>query len=296
MSVHFLYDEGYVQCVGLFGKPTASLLRWNDAIGSAAWGFRHECQRFDDPKEADGVFVKIVAPRLTNHTITQTERGVTVQPLDTLSRLRFARICRKQQVAGRMTLPLDDLEALARAATPGPWVIRKVDNYGLWQLGNQPHLPDDLPEEEFEDAWDAWSERDIPICEFGTETKPGEQTNRRNMAFVVATNPQTVLALIARIRELEGKKKHTTCGNVYGFGFPCQYEKGHAGAHGHPDLDGPKGSSPTEERTETDSDISPGSAASHSVDEKQAEDACRRGVTADCGCIDCRDCPAEEER
>lgn len=140
-----------------------------------------------------------------------------------------------------MKISLDALEALARAATPGPWVIRKVDNYGLWQLGNQPHLPDDLPEEEFEDAWDAWSERDIPICEFGTETKPGEQTNRRNMAFVVATNPEIVLALIAQIRTLQA-----------------------------------------------DSGISPENAASHSVDEEQATDACRRGVTADCGCIDCR--------
>ena len=80
MSVHFLYDaDAIVERVGLLGKPTADLVRFNDAVGAGAWGFRHECQRFADQHEPDGVFVKLVAPRLTNHTVTRDENGVTVR-------------------------------------------------------------------------------------------------------------------------------------------------------------------------------------------------------------------------
>lgn len=79
MSVHFLFPTPYVEHVDLLGKPTAALLRWDDAVGSAAWGFMHECQRWPDEDEPDGVFVKVVAPRLTNHTVTRTDTGVTVR-------------------------------------------------------------------------------------------------------------------------------------------------------------------------------------------------------------------------
>lgn len=79
MSAHVLHKVPYVEHVALAGKPTAALLRWDDAEGSAAWGFQHQCQQWDDKQEPDGLFVKIVAPRLTNHTVTRNERGVTVR-------------------------------------------------------------------------------------------------------------------------------------------------------------------------------------------------------------------------
>ena len=79
MSAHFLFKTPYVEHVELAGKPTAALLRWDDAEGAAAWGFKHECGSWPDPHEPDGMFVKIVAPRLTNHTVTRSDKGVTVR-------------------------------------------------------------------------------------------------------------------------------------------------------------------------------------------------------------------------
>lgn len=79
MSVHFIHKIPYVERVALIGT-TAALLRWDDAEGSAAWGFQHQCMTWPDDREPDGVFVKIVAPRLTNHTVTRDEQQrVTVR-------------------------------------------------------------------------------------------------------------------------------------------------------------------------------------------------------------------------
>lgn len=79
MSAHTLYKIPYAERIDLIGKPTAALLRWDDAVGSAAWGFEHECQQWPDEQEPDGLFRKLVAPRLTNHTITRDDNGVTVR-------------------------------------------------------------------------------------------------------------------------------------------------------------------------------------------------------------------------
>lgn len=79
MSVHCFFPTPYAEHVELVGKPTAALLRWDDAAGSAAWGFKHECGYWPDDAEPDGVFIKVVAPRLTNHTVTRTAAGVTVR-------------------------------------------------------------------------------------------------------------------------------------------------------------------------------------------------------------------------
>jgi hypothetical protein len=86
LSAHFLYEIPYVERIDLIGKPTAALLRWNDARPDerdkpgAYWGFEHQCQSWLDPNEPDGHFMKVVAPRLTNHTITRNERGqITVR-------------------------------------------------------------------------------------------------------------------------------------------------------------------------------------------------------------------------
>jgi hypothetical protein len=79
VSAHFLYPTPVAERVDLFGKPTAALLRWDDAEGSAAWGFEHQCAFWTDEQEPDGVFIKVVAPRLTNHTVTRSDQGVTVR-------------------------------------------------------------------------------------------------------------------------------------------------------------------------------------------------------------------------
>lgn len=79
MSAHLLHRLGYVEHIALAGKPTAALLRWDDAVGSGAWGFQHQCATWPDDDEPDGVFCKVVAPRLTNHTITRNDQGVTVR-------------------------------------------------------------------------------------------------------------------------------------------------------------------------------------------------------------------------
>lgn len=79
MSAHLFYKLPYAERIDLIGKPTAALLRWDDVEGSAAWGFEHQCKVWPDEDEPDGVFCKIVAPRLTDHTVTRTAAGVTVR-------------------------------------------------------------------------------------------------------------------------------------------------------------------------------------------------------------------------
>lgn len=79
MGVHRLYKVPYTERIDLIGLPTAALLRWDDAEGPGAWGFEHQCQFWIDGQEPDGVFIKLVAPRLTQHTVNRTEQGVTVR-------------------------------------------------------------------------------------------------------------------------------------------------------------------------------------------------------------------------
>lgn len=79
MTAHFLYKTPYAERIDLRCKPTMALLRWDDAEGSAAWGFEHICQEWPDDQEPDGKFVKVVAPRLTNHTVTRNADGITVR-------------------------------------------------------------------------------------------------------------------------------------------------------------------------------------------------------------------------
>lgn len=44
-------------------------------------GFEHICGRWPDDREPDGEFVKVVAPRLSRHTVTRDDAGViTVEP------------------------------------------------------------------------------------------------------------------------------------------------------------------------------------------------------------------------
>lgn len=49
--------------------------------GDGAWLVEHVCASWPDDREADGVFVKVVAPRLTaGHTVAEGPAGITVRP------------------------------------------------------------------------------------------------------------------------------------------------------------------------------------------------------------------------
>ena len=42
-------------------------------------GFRHRCSSWPDDQEPDGMLVKVVAPRLSKHTITGPESALTIR-------------------------------------------------------------------------------------------------------------------------------------------------------------------------------------------------------------------------
>ena len=82
---------------------------------------------------------------------------------------------------------LDALEALAKAATPGPW---------NWHYSNGSIIVDG-PESD-----------KVATIHVGMDNQPAEHKAR----FIAAANPETVLALIALVRELEGfSKKSLYC-------------------------------------------------------------------------------------
>jgi hypothetical protein len=86
--------------------------------------------------------------------------------------------------APAMRLDLDYLERKARAATPGPWSACSAND------GNCP-------------CRTVWSK---PLDESPfrlAPSEPGESVTIQDWNFVAAVNPATMLALIARIRELE---------------------------------------------------------------------------------------------
>lgn len=77
---------------------------------------------------------------------------------------------------------LDALAALARAATPGPWCQDYKKFSHVYPTGQSSTLS-----------------KPIAVVNGGTHT--GTMTNA---AYIAAANPAAVLALIARVRELEG--------------------------------------------------------------------------------------------
>ena len=83
-----------------------------------------------------------------------------------------------------MTLNLDDMEAVARAATPGKW------SDGVW-----------CGEESFE--WAATGPRHKQIDDGWHELDPDSkagQLAQKDAAHIAAFNPQTALALISALR------------------------------------------------------------------------------------------------
>lgn len=81
MTVHRLHDPIRRRII-LAGDHdgTLALLRFTDGDGPAGWGFEHVCEVWADDREPDGVVTKVVAPRLSDHTVTDTaDDGVTVR-------------------------------------------------------------------------------------------------------------------------------------------------------------------------------------------------------------------------
>lgn len=91
-----------------------------------------------------------------------------------------------------MTLNLDDLEAKAKAATPGPWECSEVRTQcgRAFRIGSGEML-----------------EAGKGCCII-YDDYPGNPENERkaNAAHIAAANPATVLELIRRFRELEAEK------------------------------------------------------------------------------------------
>lgn len=84
--------------------------------------------------------------------------------------------------SGRGVVTLDEIERLARAATPGPWFY---DSYSrIWQ--SSAHEVDEAL------AF-------VPVECGDTATTQG----KHDAAYIAAVHPQAILDLIARVRELE---------------------------------------------------------------------------------------------
>lgn len=85
-----------------------------------------------------------------------------------------------------MTPDLDELERLAKAATPGPWEVYSEPDVGM---------PSTLM---------ALRPSGDRVIKFFRD--PLEPLSREDLDFAAAANPATMLALIARIRELEARE------------------------------------------------------------------------------------------
>lgn len=76
MSEHHLYDPP-LRVIDV-GEDLAVLV-FADPVAPANLGFRHRCTSWDDDQEPDGRFVKVCAPKLTNHTVTGHEDALTIR-------------------------------------------------------------------------------------------------------------------------------------------------------------------------------------------------------------------------
>jgi hypothetical protein len=88
---------------------------------------------------------------------------------------------------------LKQLEEKAKAATPGPWV-------------GQPNWECSGP---LKGA--VIAARGLRIADILSKTVGSQDECEANAAFIAGANPQTVLGLIARIRELEGALEVSAC-------------------------------------------------------------------------------------
>lgn len=76
MAEHHFY-EPVTDVVGV-GEGLA-VVAFAEQLTGANLGFRHACKRWPDDQEPDGEFVKVVAPRLTNHTVSGSLDRITIR-------------------------------------------------------------------------------------------------------------------------------------------------------------------------------------------------------------------------
>lgn len=86
-----------------------------------------------------------------------------------------------------MTIDIDELERLAMAATPGPWITHLVDDMAVI-AGSRDEIASTAP---------AGFGTDDDV-DFGTDVERCEA----NAAFIAAANPTTILSLTAEVRRL----------------------------------------------------------------------------------------------
>ena len=58
----------------------ATIVRFNDSGDPSSYGVKHRCAEWDDDQEPDGRFIKVVAPRLSDHNIARNGDLITVSP------------------------------------------------------------------------------------------------------------------------------------------------------------------------------------------------------------------------
>lgn len=61
-------------------RDDLAIVVFRDPVTPDALGMRHRCSSWPDDQEPDGLFVKVVAPRLSDHAVTGDEGALTVQP------------------------------------------------------------------------------------------------------------------------------------------------------------------------------------------------------------------------
>lgn len=61
------------------GQPPLAVLVFAEPVVPANLGFRHVCGTWPDEQEPDGTFTKIVAPRLSKHTVSGPEDALTIR-------------------------------------------------------------------------------------------------------------------------------------------------------------------------------------------------------------------------
>lgn len=90
-----------------------------------------------------------------------------------------------------MSIDIDHLETLAREATEGPWHVRENGPSEFFvEAPGSPEMPYRLD-----------------VCGDDYVGHGDDEQRRRNWDFIAAADPDTVLALVARIREMEGREQ-----------------------------------------------------------------------------------------
>ena len=83
---------------------------------------------------------------------------------------------------------LDDLDRLAKAATPGPWVYNSYSNVFATTVFNPPETPEDIDDPEHK-----------TVAGRGPD---GPRERNVDLAYIAAAHPTTILALISALRAL----------------------------------------------------------------------------------------------